>query len=187
MGSNRRESEAESRKLNLSEELIAETYDALRRIASRQLSRQATGPSLNTTMIVHEAWLKLSASEGSSYTDRNHYLATASRAMRQILVDHARRKTAGKRGGGAAHVQLDENLVADTAPSDAILTIDEALAALSDRVPELEAVVECRFFAGLTVEETAQALDRSTRTVERQWTRARIYLAEHFVADDGAV
>ena len=175
-----------SRQLDLSQELLAETYDALRRIASRQLSRQASTPSLNTTMIVHEAWLKLSASEGSSYTDRNHYLATASRAMRQILVDHARRKTAGKRGGGAAHVQLDENLVADTAPSDAILTIDEALAVLSDRVPELEAVVECRFFAGLTVDETAQALDRSARTVERQWTRARIYLAEHFVADDGA-
>jgi RNA polymerase sigma factor (TIGR02999 family) len=187
MGSNRRESEAESRNLSLSEELIAETYDALRRIASRQLSRQTTGPSLNTTMIVHEAWLKLSASEASSYADRNHYLATASRAMRQILVDHARRKTAGKRGGGAAYVQLDENLVADTAPSDAILTIDEALAMLADRVPELEAVVECRFFAGLTVEETARALDRSARTVERQWTRARIYLAEHFVADDGAV
>lgn len=186
MGSNRRESESGSRGLNLSEELVAETYDALRRIASRQLARQNTGASLNTTMIVHEAWLKLSASERPSYTDRNHYLATASRAMRQILVDHARRKTADKRGGGAAHVQLDENLVADTAPSDAILTIDEALAVLSDRVPELEAVVECRFFAGLTVDETAQALDRSARTVERQWTRARIYLAEHFVADDGA-
>lgn len=185
MGSNRRE--ADSRGLNLSEELIAETYDALRQIASRQLSRQSTGASLNTTMIVHEAWLKLSASEGSSFADRNHYLATASRAMRQILVDHARRKTADKRGGGAAHVPLDDNLVADTAPSDVILTVNEALALLSDRVPELEPVVECRFFAGLTVEETARALDRSARTIERQWTRARIYLAEHFVADDGAV
>ncbi len=95
MGSKRGDSAAESRNLSLSEELVVETYDALRRIASRQLSRQTTGPSFNTMMIVHEAWLKLSASEGSSYTDRNHSLATTSRAMRQILVDHARRKAAG--------------------------------------------------------------------------------------------
>ena len=174
-----------SRQLDLSQELLAETYDALRRIASRQLSRQASTPSLNTTMIVHEAWLKLSNSEGSHYADRNHYLATASRAMRQILVDHARRKLADKRGGGAVHVQMDENLVADTASFDSIVTINEALSLLSTHAAELEPVVECRFFAGLTVEETAQALDRSVRTVERQWTRARAYLAEHFVAEDG--
>lgn len=176
---------ANSRQLSLSEELLAETYDALRRIASRQLSRQTPTPSLNTTMIVHEAWLKLSASEGAHYADRNHYLATASRAMRQILVDHARRKLADKRGGGAVHVQMDENLVADTARYDSIVTINEALSLLSAHAAELEPVVECRFFAGLTVEETAQALDRSVRTVERQWTRARAYLAEHFVAEDG--
>ncbi len=176
---------ANSRQLSLSEELLAETYDALRRIASRQLSRQTSTPSLNTTMIVHEAWLKLSASKGSHYADRNHYLATASRAMRQILVDHARRKLADKRGGGAVHVQMDENLVADTASYDSIVTINEALSLLSVQAAELEPVVECRFFAGLTVEETAQALDRSVRTVERQWTRARAYLVEHFVAEDG--
>ncbi|MGB3377424.1 MAG: ECF-type sigma factor [Allopontixanthobacter sediminis] len=176
--------EAVGRRLDLSEELLAETYDALRRIASRQLSRQTSTPSLNTTMIVHEAWLKLSTSEGSNYADRNHYLATASRAMRQILVDHARRKLADKRGAGAVHVQMDENLVADAATFDSIVTVNEALALLSAHAPELEPVVECRFFAGLTVEETAQALNRSVRTVERQWTRARTYLAEHFVADD---
>jgi RNA polymerase sigma factor (TIGR02999 family) len=173
-----------SRQLNLSEELLAETYDALRRIASRQLSRQTSTPSLNTTMIVHEAWLKLSTSEGSHYADRNHYLATASRAMRQILVDHARRKLADKRGGGAVHLEMDENLVADTASFDSMVIVNEALTLLSVHAADLEPVVECRFFAGLTVEETAQALDRSVRTVERQWTRARAYLAEHFVAED---
>lgn len=169
--------------LSLSEELLAETYDALRRIASRQLMRQSSTPSLNTTLIVHEAWLKLAGDEERRFNDRNHYLATASRAMRQILVDHARRKATDKRGAGAMHLDIDECLVADAAPMTAVLTMDEALEALSVHAPELEPVVECRFFGGLTTQETADALGRSVRTVERQWARARAYLSEEFRPD----
>ncbi len=170
-----------ARQLDLEGELFAETYDTLRRIASRQLVRQQGTPSLNTTLIVHEAWLKLSRANSVRYNDRDHYLATAARAMRQILVDHARRKLAEKRGGGAAHVELDDTR--DLAPDvDArFLALDEALRALAREAPELESIVECRFFAGLTVEETADALGRSVRTVERQWARARAYLAEQVI------
>lgn len=169
--------------LSISEELLAETYDALRRIASRQLSRQSSTPSLNTTLIVHEAWLKLAGGEERRFNDRNHYLATASRAMRQILVDHARRKATDKRGAGAVHVDIDECLVADAAPMEAVLTVEEALEALAGHAPELEPVVECRFFGGLTTQETADALGRSVRTVERQWAKARAYLSEEFQPD----
>lgn len=166
-----------ARQRDLEDELFAETYDTLRRIASRQLVRQQSTPSLNTTLVVHEAWLKLSRANDVNYNDRDHYLATAARAMRQILIDHARRKLADKRGGGAVHVELDDNR--DVAPEvdDQFLAIDEALHALAREAPELESIVECRFFAGLTVEETACALGRSVRTVERQWARARAYLA----------
>ncbi|WP_161956745.1 ECF-type sigma factor [Sphingosinithalassobacter portus] len=169
--------------LGLSEELLAETYDALRRIASRQLSRQSSTPSLNTTLVVHEAWLKLAGSEDRRFNDRNHYLATAARAMRQILVDHARRKATDKRGAGAMHLDIDACVVADAAPMDAVLTVEEALEALAGHAPDLEPVVECRFFGGLTTQETADALGRSVRTVERQWARARAYLVEQFQPD----
>lgn len=166
------------RRSDYESEQLAETYDTLRRIASRQLDRQANTPSLNTTLLVHEAWLKLSQSDPDSYSDRDHYLATASRAMRQILVDHTRRKLAAKRGAGAVHLELDEGRDAGTVIDDRLVALDDALKALAADSPELEGVVECRFFAGLTVEETAAALDRSVRTVERQWARARAYLAD---------
>ncbi|MBD3730061.1 MAG: sigma-70 family RNA polymerase sigma factor [Sphingomonadales bacterium] len=160
------------------DELFAETYDTLRRIASRQLNRQVGTASLNTTLVVHEAWLKLSQSGTRAYADHGHYLATAARAMRQILIDHARRKLAAKRGAGAAHLEIDEERDHAEPIDSRFLALDDALKALAQDAPELEAIVECRFFAGLTVEETATALGRSVRTIERQWARARLYLAE---------
>ncbi|MCP5396763.1 MAG: sigma-70 family RNA polymerase sigma factor [Sphingomonadaceae bacterium] len=169
---------ASQRALDLDGELFAETYDTLRRIASRQLGRQVGTPSLNTTLVVHEAWLKLSQADQARYADRDHYLATAARAMRQILIDHARRKLANKRGAGAAHVELDEGRDQIAEEDRSFLALDDALQALVKDAPELESLVECRFFAGLTVEETASALGRSVRTVERQWARARAYLTE---------
>lgn len=175
--------QARPRDLALDRELLAETYDTLRRIASRQLARRGPAPSLNTTLIVHEAWLKLSTASTQGFADRDHYLATAARAMRQIIVDHARRKLADKRGAGAVHIQLEDHLRIPSQPDVAVLEVEDALEALSVLAPDLEAVVECRFFAGLTVDETAQALGRSVRTVERQWTRAKAYLADHFAAD----
>lgn len=170
--------EPSSHALGLSDELLAETYDVLRRIASRQLGRQRPSATLNTTMIVHEAWLKLSHDDSRRFADQNHYLATASRTMRQVLVDHARRKLAEKRGSGAEHVNIDDYQIPGSTAETEILDIDAALGALAKKAPDLERIVECRFFAGLTVEETAQALGRSVRTVERDWARARAYLAE---------
>ncbi len=164
--------------LEFDEELLAETYDTLRRIASRQLGRKSGSPSLNTTLVVHEAWLKLSQSGSAKFVDRDHYLATAARIMRQILIDHARRKMADKRGGGALHLELDEGRDTAVSVDRRFLALEDALVALAREAPELESVVECRFYAGLTVDETARALGRSVRTVERQWTKARAYLAE---------
>lgn len=172
------QSEPSNHALGLSEELLAETYDVLRRIASRQLGRQRPSATLNTTMIVHEAWLKLSNDSSRRFADESHYLATASRAMRQVLVDHARRKLAEKRGSGAEHVNIDDYQIAGSAAETQILDIEAALTTLAMKAPDLERIVECRFFAGLTVEETANALGRSVRTVERDWARARAYLAE---------
>lgn len=172
------QSEPSNHTLGLSEELLAETYDVLRRIASRQLGRQRPSATLNTTMIVHEAWFKLSNDSSRRFVDQNHYLATASRAMRQVLVDHARRKLAEKRGSGAEHVSIDDYQIPEKTSETQILVIDDALAALAKKAPDLERIVECRFFAGLTVEETAHALGRSVRTVERDWARARAYLAD---------
>ncbi|MEZ5938683.1 MAG: ECF-type sigma factor [Hyphomonadaceae bacterium] len=177
----------QGRELGLSDELLAETYDTLRRIASRQLRKRRPSATLNTTLIVHEAWVKLSHDGDRRFADQDHYLATASRAMRQVLIDHARRKLAEKRGAGAEHVNIDDHPVADAA-GDAVgesrlLDIDAALVALARKAPELECIVECRFFTGLTVEETARALGRSVRTVERDWARARAYLYEYLEPD----
>ena len=174
---------ADRRTLGLTEELLAETYDLLRRMASRQLSGRRRSATLNTTLIVHEAWLKLSHDDTRRFSDQDHYLATASQAMRQVLVDHARRKLAEKRGGGAVHVDIDEHPVPAATLEDRILDIEAALKALARLDPDLERIVECRFFAGLTVNETARILGRSVRTVERDWARARTYLAGHLAPD----
>ncbi|MFN4183537.1 MAG: ECF-type sigma factor [Hyphomonas sp.] len=165
--------------LSLTDELLAETYDLLRRIASRQLKGRPPSATLNTTLIVHEAWIKLSHDGARRFADQDHYLATASRAMRQILVDHARRKLAEKRGAGAAHVSIEDHQIPEPCAEAQIVDIDAALLKLAEKSPELEKIVECRFFAGLTVSETARALGRSVRSVERDWARARAYLVDY--------
>ncbi|WP_139792198.1 ECF-type sigma factor [Henriciella litoralis] len=174
--------EGRERSLDLSDELLAETYDLLRRIASRQLAGRRKSATLNTTLIVHEAWLKLSHDKDRRFNDEDHYLATASRAMRQVLVDHSRRKLAEKRGGGAVHIDLDEYTAAAPTAESEIVNLDAALQDLARLDPDLERIVECRFFAGLTVNETARILGRSVRTIERDWVRARTYLAEYLDA-----
>ncbi len=178
-GQEKEQQKETSCELSLTDELLAETYDLLRRIASRQLRGRPPSATLNTTLIVHEAWMKLSHDDTRHFADQDHYLATASRAMRQILVDHARRKLAEKRGAGAAHVSIDDHQIPEPGVEAQIVDIDVALLKLAAKSPELEKIVECRFFAGLTVSETARVLGRSVRTVERDWARARTYLAEY--------
>jgi RNA polymerase sigma factor (TIGR02999 family) len=159
------------------ERLFALLYPDLRRLAHRHLRSQRGHHTLNTTALVHEAYLKLASWSGDGWERRAHFLAFTSRAMRHILVDHARRRAARKRGSGRIDVTLQTGLaVGGEERTLDLLALDEALDRLAERDPRLARVVECRFFAGLSADETAGALQTSLRTVERDWTRARTYL-----------
>jgi RNA polymerase sigma factor (TIGR02999 family) len=156
--------------------LVPLVYDDLRRIAHRHLQLERQGHTLNTTALVHEAYVKLADQDECTWRDRACFFAMASRVMRNILVDHARRRRAQKRGGDRVRLSLDEGLARVEQESEELLALDEALEALGERDARLERVVECRFFGGMKVEETAEALGVSKRTVERDWTRAKAYL-----------
>jgi RNA polymerase sigma-70 factor, ECF subfamily len=157
-------------------QLVGLVYADLQRIARSQRRRIGGGETLNTTALVHEAYAKIVDQAGARFADRGHFLAVAAVAMRQILVDHARHRTRDKRGGGAPHAPLDE--MDERVGRDArhILELDMALGRLAAHDPRLARVVECRYFAGLTEEETAEALDISVRTVQREWLKARAWL-----------
>lgn len=158
--------------------LLPLVYDDLRRIARGHLRRQRSGHTLGTTGIVHEAYLKLVDPKSATYQDRNHFLAVAARAMRQVIISYARRHSAGKRGGGERALPLEERDIPVEGQADTILAVDQALARLEEVEPRLARVVECRFFAGLDEQETAEALGVSARTVQRDWMRARAWLKE---------
>ena len=153
--------------------------------AHQQLARRRPGETLSTTALVHETYLKLAGSAKQSYEDRLHFFAVASRAMRQILVDYARRNAAVKRGGSRA-VTLDPDAVANPDRADELIALDEGLERLQQLDPRLVQTVELRFFGGLSVEETADALGISPRTVKRDWQRARAFLFQA-VRGDSAV
>lgn len=160
--------------------LLPLVYQELRRLARVHRRRLSASETLCTTALVHEAWLKLAGAGGGPFADRGHFLAVTSRAMRQIVVDHARRSLAGKRGGDAAPVSLDglDGSLAD--PGDqarAVLALDRALAGLARVDPRLVQVVELRFFAGIPVEEAADVLRVSTATIKRDTRVARAFLA----------
>ncbi len=157
------------------ERLVAGIYPELKKLAHFQLAGERPGHTLNTTAVVHEAFVRL-AGNNSRYTDRAHFLRAAATVMRHLLVDHARKRNAEKRGGGVAPLTLQEERFANTDDTLAVLAMDAALKDMAAIDPKLEQVVECRYFAGLSVRETAEALDLSVRTVERSWQRARAYL-----------
>jgi len=158
------------------DDLLPLVYGELRRMAHGQLRRRRPGQTLNTTALVNEAYLRLVDQTRAQWQDHNHFFAVASLAMRQILVDYARRRTAQKRGGKDDPVLLDEGLVGVSARAEEILAIDQALGALAKLNEKLVKVVELRFFGGLTVEETAKVMDVSERTVKRDWRKARAFL-----------
>ena len=159
-------------------------YREFRDRAHRQIARRRPGETLSTTALVHEAYLKLSGSGNHSYQDRIHFFAVASRAMRQILVDYARRSTAEKRGKGRA-VTLEPEVVANPDRAEELVALDEGLECLEQLDPRLLRTVELRFFGGLSVEETADALGVSPRTVKRDWQRARAFLYDAVRESDG--
>jgi RNA polymerase sigma factor (TIGR02999 family) len=160
------------------EAAFGRVYDELRRLAER-VRRGQPSDTLNATALVHEAWLKLAPASASDWAGRRHFLNVAARAMRQVLVDAARERLAAKRGGGAVAVTLDGaagEAVAVAVRDERVLALDEALARLA-RLDERQArVVELRWFAGFTAEETAEALGVSTPTVHRDWRAARAWL-----------
>lgn len=158
--------------------LFPAVYDELHRIAHRQLQRERSGHTLDTTSLVHECYLNLIDRTRSSWNDRAHFLAVAAKAMRHILIDYARNKAAQKRGGERRRVTLEAETLAVEAQAVELISLDRALSELARRHARLGAVVECRFFGGMTVDETAAALDVSKRTVERDWTRAKAYLQQ---------
>ena len=156
--------------------LVPLLYDELRRIAHYRLRAEHTGHTLETTGLVHEAYLRLAGSERLELADRAHLLAVAAQAMRHVLIDSAVRRKAGKRGGGVATVSLDDVPVVDAARSDELLALDEALTRLGAIDRRQAKVVECRFFGGMSIEDTAAALDLSPATVKRDWALARAWL-----------
>lgn len=158
--------------------MVPALYDELRRVARSRLRAEAPGHILQTTALVHEAYLRLVDIDRMTVKDRAHLLALASGLMRQILVDHARRKNAGKRGGDVTLVGLDGVEVASKSPGVDILALDEALTELTAFDARLCRVVELKFFAGLSIGEAAEALGVSHATVERDWTVARAWLQQ---------
>lgn len=158
------------------EELFPQLYAELREIADRLLRGEMTGHTLQPTALVHEAWFKLAGPKAPRPVDRTHFLALAARAMRQVLVDHARRRQALKRGGPAVDLSIADDRLGFSIPLDDLLSVDDALTRLAGNSPRLARVVELRFFAGLSEEETARALEVTTRTVQRDWAKARAWL-----------
>jgi len=159
------------------DELVPFVYDELRAIASRKLSQERQGHTLNTTALVHEAYLKLVRLDRIQWQSRAHILGIAAQAMRNILVNHALSRKRIKRGGGAAHEELEEAAGLPAAEADRILALDDALNKLSALNPRHARIVECRFFAGMTIEETACVLEISPATAKRDWTLMRAWLS----------
>jgi RNA polymerase sigma factor (TIGR02999 family) len=158
------------------EPLVELVYDDLRQIARRHLRTLAGGQTLGTTALVNELYLKLAGVQESTWGGRAQFFAFCSKAMRHILVDHARRSQATKRGGDRVQVSLSRAAHEVEPESSDLVALDEALDFLATKSERMARIVECRFFGGLSVAETAETLGTSIRTVEREWARARAYL-----------
>ena len=158
------------------DETVALAYRELRAIAHRRLMAGGTNATLSTTALVNEAYLKLADQAPSQWNDRAHFLALASVVMRHVLIDRAREHGALKRGGERQRVTLDDAEMSVDVEADVLLQLNDALDKLAAFEPRLARVVECRFFGGLTEKETADALDLTVRTVQRDWVKARVLL-----------
>ena len=159
------------------ERMMPLVYEELRRIARRQLRHEGIGHTLNTTALVHEAYLRLAAPSHLDVSGRAEFLSIAAMAMRRVLIDYARQRTAQKRGSVQMRVELDDIEVAADDRAEQLIALDEALTSLAASNPRLARVVDCRFFGGMSQEETALALQLTPRTVRRDWTKARMWLA----------
>ena len=156
--------------------LLRRFYDELRGLAAAQLGREWSSQTLQATELVHEAWFRLCGEVEPSFENRRHFFGCAARAMRQALIDRSRRRAADKRGGGMERVQFDELLDLPSAPDVDLVELDDALRALEGLDAEQARIVEMRYFLGLTIEQTAAALDLHPSAVNRKWESARAWL-----------
>jgi RNA polymerase sigma factor (TIGR02999 family) len=164
-------------------QLVPLIYDELRRIAGAQMRRERAGHTLQATAVVHEAYLRLAGEREIQWQDRAHFFAIAARAMRQVLLDYARQRHAGKRGGeGAQKVEIDVDLLAGANRIEDIVALDEVVTRLSELDQQQGRIVELRFFAGLSVEETAEVMGISDSTVKREWRLAKAWLHRELTA-----
>jgi len=157
-------------------ELIRLVYDELHRMAARYMRGERPNHTLQATALVHEAYLQLTKREDANWQNRAHFLAVAASTMRSVLIDYARARNAEKRGGGQPKLALEESLLVDAGRSREILALDAALKKLAEFAPRESRVVEMRYFGGLSVEETAEVLQVSPKTVMRDWRRAKVWL-----------
>ena len=158
------------------DEVFTLVYDELHRLAQAQRRRWSGDSTLDTTALVHEAYLKLVGQQDAGWNDRGHFLAVASRAMRHLLVNYAERRRAAKRGGGAAPISLDDFNPVSEEVADEVIALHEALERLATVSDRQVRVVEARFYVGLSIDETAQALEISPATVKRDWQLAGAWL-----------
>ena len=163
-------------------ELLKSTYPELRRIARRYLMSERQGHTLQPTALVHEAYLRLADQRGSAH-NAAHFVALASQMMRRVLINHALGKKAEKRGGGQVHIPLEDDLpIADESPSVDVLALDQALTELEGLDARQAKIVELRYFGGLSIEQTAEAMSISTATVKRDWLTAKLWLRRRLSA-----
>jgi RNA polymerase sigma factor (TIGR02999 family) len=159
------------------DQLLPLVYDELRKLAAARMTGEAAGHTLQPTALVHEAWLRLTDDvPNAHFANRAHFFAAAAEAMRRILIDHARRKATGKRGGGWERLNLDKVEIAADADDDTLLLVNELLEKLAKEEPKAAEIVKLRFFAGLTLEEAGQVLGFTERTAKRHWAYARAWL-----------
>lgn len=168
------------------DKLIPLVYTELRQIAKRHMSGQSAGHTLQTTELIHEAYLKLAGSDEQNWANRSHFYGVAAQAMRQILVDYARAKSRLKRGGWQERITLTENLNAQADHSEDIIALDEALNKLSEFDKRKAKVVELKYFGGMTLEEIAEVLQVSTQTAFRDWRFSRMWLLKELSGEQTA-
>lgn len=165
------------------EQLLPMIYRSLQKIAHSHLNRERSSHTLQTTALVHEAYLKLIDQNSVEWKNRSHFFAIASQAMRRILLDHARKQIAEKRGGEREKISLEDVDIALVTSNRELLALDEALNELEKIDPQQSRIVELRYFGGLTVEETAEVLQISPRTVAREWAMARAWLYRNLTGE----
>jgi RNA polymerase sigma factor (TIGR02999 family) len=165
-------------------ELLPVVYAELRRLAATLTAQLRPGQTLQPTALVHEAYLRLMRGQDPGWKGRRHFFGAAAQAMREILIEQARRKASRKRGGGGKRIDLAEGLAVIEPPADDMLALDEAIQRLQAEEPRLAEIVMLRYYTGLSAEETAGVVGESARTVYRDWRRARAWLARHLADDE---